>query len=291
MANSLPALLLSVIWLGAIFLTSVVYGAVGVVIHWPPLQVVFAAISFVLLFPLLSGLVSKFGVSGIKKGIFPREALHPVYLRRRIYGLCWTQVFYFSPLYAIVMAVPLFRKIVFRLFGYRGALNFITYPDTWIRDLPLLTLGEGAYLSNKATIGTNICLSNGSILVDKIDVGPKALVGHLTMLAPGVKVGEQSEIGVGSAIGIRTRIGKNVKIDPTCAISHGVIIGDHAEIGAHSYIGLRVEIAAGLKVPAGANIPAGTILGKQEDLNSYMSSETNYLRRVKNDVLEILKNA
>lgn len=291
MANSLPGILLSLIWLGAIGISSLAYSAAEALVPWAPLQMMFSAIAFVFSFPILSGLVSQFGVSGIKKGIFPREALHPVYLRRRIYGLCWTQVFYFSPLYAIILAVPLFRKIVFRLFGYKGSMNFITYPDTWIRDLPLLSLGEGCYLSNKATIGTNICLSNGSILVDKIEVGPKALVGHLTMLAPGVKVGEHSEIGVGSAIGIRTRIGKNVKIDPTCAISHGVIIGDRAEIGAHSYIGLRVEIAPGIKIPAGASIPAGTILGKQEDLINFMSSEMNYLKRVKSDVLDILKNA
>lgn len=291
MANSLPAILLSLIWLGTISIASMLYGAVGMVAPWQPLQIVCFALGFGLLFPIISGLVSKFGVSGIKKGIFPREAMHPVYLRRRIYGLCWTQVFYFGPLYAVILAVPLFRKTVFRLFGYKGDINFITYPDTWIRDLPLLTLGAGSYLSNKATIGTNICLANGSILVDKIDIGPKALVGHLTMLAPGVKVGEQTEIGVGSAIGIRTRIGKNVKIDPTCAISHGVIIGDGAEIGAHSYIGLRVEIGQNIKIPPGASIPAGTVITKQEELTNYISSEINYLSKVKNDVLGILKNA
>jgi hypothetical protein len=49
----------------------------------------------------------------------------------------------------------------FRLFGYRGSMKFTVYPDTWIRDLPLLMFGEGAYVSNRATLRTNIVLSNG----------------------------------------------------------------------------------------------------------------------------------
>ena len=38
----------------------------------------------------------------------------------------------------------LYPRDVFRIFGYRGSMDFTIYPDTWIRDLPLLDFGEGA---------------------------------------------------------------------------------------------------------------------------------------------------
>jgi hypothetical protein len=76
--------------------------------------------------------------------------------------------------------------MVFRLFGYRGSMNFTIYPDTWIRDLPLLKFEDGVYVSNRATLGTNMVLSNGFLLVGEITLRAKALVGHLAMLAPGV---------------------------------------------------------------------------------------------------------
>ncbi len=104
--------------------------------------------------------------------------------------------------------------MTFRLFGYRGQMDFTVYPDTWIRDLPLLKFGKAAYLANRSTIGTNMALSNGKILVDTIEVGENATVGHLTMLAPGVSVGANSEVGAGCEIGIRVRIGSESLIQP-----------------------------------------------------------------------------
>jgi hypothetical protein len=50
--------------------------------------------------------------------------------------------------------------LAFRLLGHRGSLDFKVDPDTWIRDLPLRDLGPGAYVSNRATLGTNMVLSN-----------------------------------------------------------------------------------------------------------------------------------
>ena len=99
------------------------------------------------------------------------------------------------------------RRCVFRIFGYRGSLNFTVYPDTWIRDLPLLKLGNGAYIPNRATLGTDLVLTNGRILSDFITVEDGACVGHMSMLAPGVHVGRKAEVGVGCGIGIQTALG------------------------------------------------------------------------------------
>jgi hypothetical protein len=40
-------------------------------------------------------------------------------------------------------------------------MTFTVYPDSWIRDLPLLPFGQGEYVANPSTIGTNIVLNKG----------------------------------------------------------------------------------------------------------------------------------
>jgi hypothetical protein len=104
----------------------------------------------------------------IVPGKFPRDTGHFVYGPRRLYGLLWTLLYYSGPLYWLILTVKPLKSLVLRAFGYTGSLNFVVYPDTWIRDLPFLRIRDGAYLSNKATIGTNICLPDGTIVVDKV---------------------------------------------------------------------------------------------------------------------------
>lgn len=127
-------------------------------------------------FLLVAGGLSQLHSRKVVEGRFPLDTGDPRYFHRRLYGLCWTSVYYSGPVYYMVLSLPLLRKLVFRLFGYRGNMNFTVYPDTWIRDLPLLDIGEGAYLSNKATIGTNmIFYRNGERF---IEVGAIKLVGN-----------------------------------------------------------------------------------------------------------------
>jgi len=244
---------------------------------------------FTVTFVTLAGLLSQFSQKGIIRGKFPREALHPVYLQRRIYGMMWTQVYYFKPLYAVVLAIPFFKTYVLRLFGYRGDTDFVLYPDTWIRDLPILKVGSGAYLSNKSTIGTNICLTDGSVLVDRVILEQKSLVGHLAMVAPGVKLGPSAEVGVGCAIGIRVRMAEGAKVNPSCTLNHGSIIGSHSEIGTYANVGLRTEVGPGLKVPSGTVLPPGMVFQTQQDVDRIVESQRLDLFNQKESLAQILQ--
>lgn len=78
------------------------------------------------------------------------------------------------------------------------------YPDTWIRNLPL-EIGECAQVPNRATLGTNMCLHDGTILVDEVRIGEGALIGHLSMIAPGAVIGDHAEVGVGTPSCLRYR--------------------------------------------------------------------------------------
>lgn len=236
---------------------------------------------FCLAYLILAGLFSLPFQKAIVSGKFPRKLSNPVYGRRRVYGLCWNIVFYSGPIYVAVLSIPLLRKYFFKLFGYRGDPDFTVQPDTWIRDLPILELSKGVYVANKATIGTNICLLNGFVLVDKVKIGKNSMIGHLAMVAPGALIGSRAEIGVGAAIGIRARIQDGTRVGGCSAINHGADIGKNCEIGTMSYIGVRTVVGDGIRVPAGANLPAGAMIRSQADLERYVSSETEVLNKAR----------
>jgi carbonic anhydrase/acetyltransferase-like protein (isoleucine patch superfamily) len=217
---------------------------------------------------VIAGLLSRLTLRSIVAGKYPRDVSHDIYGPRRLYALCWTAIYYCAPIYHAVLAVPILKRAVFRLFGYRGSLNFQTYPDTWIRDLPLLTIGEGAYLSNKATVSPNMCLRNGKIIVIPVTIGPGTMIGHLTMIAPGVEIGSDSEVGVGAAVGVNVRIGSRTLVDHEVVIDHDVVIGDRCVVGTRAYIGRKAVVGNGVRVPPGAIVPARCVLATQLDVEA-----------------------
>ncbi len=237
---------------------------------WGLMGLLLAPSLFALSFLVLAALIAQIGRPAIIPGRFPRQASNAVYGRRRYFGMAWTAVYYFRPLYWLVLSVPFLKKGVFRAFGYKGSMNFVSFPDTWIRDLPLLVIGEGAYLANRATIGTNMCLNDGTIMVGKITIGNNAMVGHLALIGLGSSLGDGSEIGTGAALGLSVQVGKNVKIGPRANINHGVIIGDDCKIGSVCLIDSGVVLEAGVDVPTGMHIPSKMHIRTQADIEALL---------------------
>lgn len=217
---------------------------------------------------LTAGLLARLTRASIVPGRYPRALGHRVYGPRRLYALCWTALYYCGPLYHAVLAIPLAKRVVFRLFGYRGSLDFQTYPDTWLRDLPLLSIGKGAYLSNKATISPNMCLKNGKIIVLPVSIGAGTMIGHLTMVAPGADIGADCEIGVGAAIGINVCIGAHSLVGPEVVLDHDSVVGERCVIGTRAYVGRKTVLRAGLRVPPGAVVPGNLVLSSQDDVDT-----------------------
>ncbi len=227
---------------------------------------------FVVIYVFTAGGLARLTLGSIMAGKFARDLGHFIYGPRRLYAICWTAIYYCSPVYHAVLAVPALKHITFRLFGYRGSTAFTTYPDTWLRDLPLLDIGEGAYLSNRATISPNMCLQNGKILIAPVTIGAGAMVGHGTLVAPGVTVGAQSEIGVAGKIGIGVKIGANARIGHSVTLDHGSVIGSRCDIGTRAYIGRNTVIREELVVPPGAVIPAKLTLRTQEEIAAVLAA-------------------
>lgn len=217
---------------------------------WQPLALLACPFGYAGLFALVAGILSIPHHKGIIAGKFPRDVRHRVYFHRRLYGLCWTSLFYFKPVYFLILAIDPLRRGCFRLFGYRGNLDFTIYPDTWIRDLPLLAFGKGAYIANRSTLGSNICLQSGEILVGGISIGERSVVGHLGVVGLGTTMQADSELGVGVATGIQVKIGRNTRIGAISGLNHGSSVGNDCGIGAMSYVGSGTRVLDHVQLPA-----------------------------------------
>jgi carbonic anhydrase/acetyltransferase-like protein (isoleucine patch superfamily) len=223
---------------------------------------------------LICGLFSMPYHKYIIAGSIPRDLSNPRYRGRRVYGLCWTFIYYNKPLYHLYLSSPLMKHCLFRLFGYKGQMNFTIYPDAWIRDLPLLDFGVGSYIANRSTLGTNIALTNGDLLVGPIHVGDGATVGHLALVALGTSIGARSEIGVGTDVGLNNTIGDSVIISPATVIGHRIEIGDNVHVGMSSYVGNGANISGGIRIPPGAIIGPRAKLTTRNDIATHLSSQT-----------------
>lgn len=203
---------------------------------------------------IIAGLLSLAHQKHVVEGRMIVDTAIPSYFHRRLYGLCWTSVYYSGPIYFILLSVPVLKTLTFRIFGYRGSMNFTFYPDTWIRDLPLLDFGEGSYLSNKATIGSNIITIRNQkkvIEVGRIKVGEHGLVGHLSAIAPGVEMGKESSIGICSGVGLKVVLSEKSVVGDYAVVDHGVAIESGASIGSASYVGRRAVVCADDPVASG----------------------------------------
>ena len=71
-------------------------------------------------FLVTAGTLSLFHQFAIKPGKFRRSVSDRLYYHRRIYGLCWTAVYYNKPVYFLCLSSPPLKSLTFHLFGYRN---------------------------------------------------------------------------------------------------------------------------------------------------------------------------
>ena len=230
------------------------------------LALALAPVAYVLVAALLAGAIARLGLEHITPGRFKRDPLTRIYRGRMVYGAAWTSLYYCKPLLHAILGLPVLKHAVLRAFGYRGSTNITLYPDTWMRDLRLLDFGEGTYVANRVTLGTNMVMSSGQILVDGIRTGERVVIGHLAMVGPGSTLDERSEVGVAARVGMGVRVGRRVKIGPNSTINHGARIADDVVIGTGALIGRKASIAQGICIPAGCVVPDRAVLRTQADL-------------------------
>ncbi|MCA8958003.1 MAG: hypothetical protein KDC87_18150 [Planctomycetes bacterium] len=229
---------------------------------------------------LTAGVLSRPFHGAIQPGRFRRDLAEPLYRGRRLYGLCWTMVYYCPPVLQLFLAVPWLKRALVWSFGCPALRDATFYPDTWLRDLPLLELGAGAYLANKSTLGTNTALQNGTIVVGRIRVGARAVVGHMAAVGNGSSLGDDAELGFRAALGMKSHLGARSRVGGTTTIAHGTVIGDDVQIGQSCFIGSRVRIADGLRIPNAAVVPDRTRLTTQAEVDALFGAAPVVCRTV-----------
>lgn len=298
-AQELEAMMIIPAWLvhsGALLLQIIIYGlpaaavvfpfvyspALGFSIGW----VIIAPIVYAFLFAVTAGICSLPWQAGIIKGVFPRDVRFPIYAMRKLYGTCWTALYYFKPIYNIVLSVAPFKAIVFRLFGYRGSLDINLYPDAWIRDLPLLRIEEGVYISNLCALGSNVSLLVGSTMVGNITIKKGALVGAVSKIGLGTTVGEKTEISIEVITGLHVKIGGQNFIGSRTEISHYVKIGNNNHIGVCCYIGTSAVIGDNLTIPNNTRIPDKAEVYTQAEVMKYVQPVAPATNGIHHNLLE-----
>jgi carbonic anhydrase/acetyltransferase-like protein (isoleucine patch superfamily) len=203
-----------------------------------------------------------------------------------LHAVPWTLLYYFTPLYFIILLFKPLRTLAFWLFGYRGSYNFTTHPDAWLRDVPCLWFEDGTYLANKCTVAANMVLMQGKLLVDDVTIGAQSCIGMGAMVGPGAEIGAETIVDTSTLLGVRTRIGNKVRVNGLVGIQHGVVIEDEAEIGANSFIGIRARIGKGVVIPECAYVESAVRLRTQSEANEYFEKEIENLTKLRLQALQ-----
>ncbi len=216
-------------------------------------------------------------VSNIKVGNFERDQSIKDYKDRVDYTMELRKFTYNPAVLNVIFSDQALKTKFFRTFGYKGKVNFTIYPKCWLRDLPLLDIGDNVYLGDNILLGTNqLTPDQKSLLVGKIQIGDNCIFNQGCSVAGKTTIGADGIIGFEVAIGFRNTIGRGVKIGERSTIGHGNKIGENVSIGYHSKIGHFCVIEDGVKLNEMTEIPS----------YSLVTSEGIYDRRKKQNTIK-----
>lgn len=193
----------------------------------------------------------------IRPGTFARDPEDEDYRARLIYA-DRLRLFVYNPgvMNTVLTTVDL-KESFFRTFGYAGNLDFTIYPNAWLRDLPLVTIGKRAYLGDHILLGTNsVSIDQQYVRVGEIKIGEGVVMDQQCAIGLGTSIGNFSHFAFRTAVGLKSRIGEHVHVGVGTMIGNKVTIGDGVKMGqmcvAHDF----VLIESGAHVADSVHIPS-----------------------------------
>jgi len=193
----------------------------------------------------------------IRPGKVRRDGSDPVYEARREYTRRLRRFVYDPAAMNTILTSPELKERFFRTFGYTGSLDFTIYPNAWLRDLPLLDIGAGAYLADGIVLGTNqVTRDQSELRVGPIGIGARTIFDQRCMVGLGATIGADCVIGIQSLVGLGSTIGDGTTVSGNTRICHYARIGRGVTLGYDVFVGLGAEVADGVVVPDCARIPA-----------------------------------
>jgi len=145
------------------------------------------------------------------------------------------------------------------------------------------------YISDKAKIGKNVKIWHFAYVGDNVEIGNNVKIGSLAHIDYDVKIGDDTLIEGLVYIPPLSRIGKNVFIGPSAALTNdpyppsekliGVIIEDNAIIGSKAVIKAGVTVGKNSVVAMGAvvinDVPPDTVVAGIPAKPKYSRDEYN----------------
>lgn len=178
----------------------------------------------------------------------------------RAYRMYTTEIERFTespPMMRRVLGDPLLKIWFFRVFGYRGELQFGMGQAIWFRDLPLLDIGRDAHLGYGMMLGTSQILPDGeSVLLRAIRIGARTFFNQHTVVEGGARIGADVSVGTRATIGADARIGAHAEIADQAVIGEETILGEGCRIGKGAVVGRAAIVDAGVEVAPGDEVPA-----------------------------------
>jgi len=94
-------------------------------------------------------------------------------------------------------------------------------------------LDDMAPIHPETKFGKNVRIGEGVVIEEGCEIGDNCFIGHYSILRPGVKMGNDSEIRSFCFIAGDVRIGSNVKIFQYADVGKGSLIEDRVYIGSY----------------------------------------------------------
>lgn len=196
-------------------------------------------------------------VNNIKVGKFQRNAEEKDYKDRLIYTKVLRTFLYNPAVLNVVFSDQSLKENFFRAFGYKGTVNFTIYPKCWLRDLPLLDIGDNVYLGDNILLGTNqVSPNQKELVVGKIKIGDRCIFNQGCTVGGKTTIGQDCIIGFESAIGFGNTIGKNTQIGERVTVGHCNKIGSNVKIGYMCKVGRFCVIDEGVEIEEMTDIPS-----------------------------------
>lgn len=203
-------------------------------------------------------------VGNIKAGTFERNQAHKDYKDRIDYTKVLRNFLYNPAVLNVVFSDPELKTTFFRTFGYKGKVNFTIYPKCWLRDLPLLDIGDNVYLGDDILLGTNIVTPDQKyLLVGKIKIGDNCIFNQGCSVASQTTIGADGIIGFEAGIGFRNTIGRKVNIGERATIGHRNRIGNDVTIGYLCKIGHDCIIEDGVVLEEMTEVPSYSLVTQE----------------------------
>ena len=201
----------------------------------------------------------------IRKGTVPRRADDPVYRGRLAYTQALRRFVYNPAVFNEVLWDPELKERFFRVFGYRGNLDFTLYPDAWIRDLALpgFEIGKRVYLADGIVLGTNqVSPDQTKLRVGPIAIGDDTIFDQDCKVGLGTTIGRDCKFGISSNVGLMSTVGDGVVVSALAAIGHFVTVGRDVVFGEQCHIGNKSRVEDGARIPARTYVPAKSLVRK-----------------------------